>query len=148
MAQMRIAELEGLMSDLADLAALPEDVIFDILSAEADVAVRAEREEIERQWSGRHSVGISAKSIKKDRKLRGLGDGRIYHYINVYPSGERKRNGKSVRNAEIAFINEFGAPGRGIAARPAIATAIGKAQEEIFMAGEEAYDAYLDSKNL
>lgn len=148
MAQMTITALDGLISDLADLAALPEDEIYGILSAEADVAVRAEREEIKRQWSGPHSMGVSAKSIKKDRKLRALGEGRIYHYINVYPQGTRKRGRKRIRNAEIAFINEYGVPGRGIAARPAISISIEKAKEEIFAAGEKAYDAYLDSKNL
>lgn len=148
MAHVEVTGLVGLLDDLEALAGLPDSVVENILNAEADVIVQAQREEIERQWNGPHSMGISAKAIKKDRKIRGLGYGRLYHYINVYPQGERKRGQKSVRNAEIAFINEYGAPGRGIAARPAIAAANAKAEEAAVEAGAKVFDAYLDSKNL
>ena len=148
MAQMTVTGLNGLISDMSDLASLPEEVIEDILNAEADVIVEAQRAEIERQWKGPYSMDISAKSITKDSKVRGLGGGRLYHYINVYPQGTRTRNGKEIRNAEIAFINEYGAPARGIAARPAISTAIAKNEEKAEEAGARVYNAYLDSKNL
>ena len=148
MARMTVTGLNGLISDMTDLASLSEDVIDDILNAEADVIVQAQRAEIERQWKGPYSMGISAKSIKKDRKMRGLGRGRLYHYINVYPQGTRKRDGESISNAEIAFINEYGAPDRGIVARPAISVSIAKSEETAEEAGEKVYRAYLDSKNL
>lgn len=144
MAQLEVNGLDGLLEGLEALAGLPDSVGEDILNAEADVIVPAQRDEIERRWKGPYSLGISAQSVKKGEVKRT----RVGHSIYIYPQGERKRGGKSVRNAEIAFINEYGAPGRGIAARPAIAAANAKAEEAAVEAGERVFNAYLDSKNL
>lgn len=144
MAKLKANGMDGLLDDLEALAGLPDSVGEDILNAEADVIVPAQRDEIERRWRGSYSLGISAEAVKKGPvKQDGLGKS-----IYIYPKGERKRGGKSVRNAEIAFINEYGAPGRGIAARPAIAAANAKAEEAAVEAGAQVFDAYLDSKNL
>lgn len=144
MANIEVSGLNGLLDDLEALAGLPDSVGEDILNAEADVIVSAQREEIGHRWSGRYSEGISAEAVKKGPvKRNGVG-----HSISIYPRGTRKRGGKSVRNAEIAFINEYGAPGRGITARPAIAAANAKAEEAAVEAGAKVFDAYLDSKNL
>lgn len=149
MAHMTVDGLGPLIDDLSELAALPDDVVADMLNAGADVLVQAQQKEVQQQWNGPYSMGISSESIQKDRKVRTTKDiGVTGHSINVYPKGERKRGGKSVRNAEIAFINEYGAPKRGIAARPAIFTANEKAADEAVEAGERVYHAYLDSKNL
>lgn len=144
MAGMTVDGLDGLIDDLAALASLPDSVIDDVLNAEADVIVPAQQAEIQRSWTGPHSLGISAKSVKKGKVKKGK-DGRS---ISIYPQGSRKRGKTSTRNAEIAFINEYGAPQRGIAARPAIGTANAKAEQAAVEAGERVYHAYLDSKNL
>ena len=144
MAQLEVDGLNGLLEDLEALAGLPDSVADGILEAEADVIVEAQREEIGRQWKGPYSEGISAGAVKKGK----VKEGRAGRSITVSPQGSRKRGGKSVRNAEIAFINEYGAPGRGIAARPAIAAANAKAEEAAVEAGERVFNAYLDSKNL
>lgn len=144
MGNLTVSGLEELANDLAALARLPESVIDGMLSAEADVILPAQQEEIRRQWNGPHSLGISAKSIKKG-KTKKEKDGRS---ISVYPQGARKRGGRTTRNAEIAFINEYGAPGRHIAARPAIDTANKKKESEAVEAAERLYHAYLDSKDL
>lgn len=141
---MTVNGLDGLIDDLADLARLPDSVVDGILDAEADIILSAQREEIEKHWRGPHSAGISAKSIKKGKIKKGK-DGRS---ISVYPQGTRKRGGRIIRNAEIAFINEYGAPKKRIAARPAIDTANKKNEREAVDAGERVYHSYLDSKNL
>lgn len=144
MANMEVNGLDGLLDDLEALAGLPDSVGEDILNAEADVIVSAQREEIGRRWRGPYSEGISAHAVKKGPvKRKGPGQS-----ISIYPQGTRKRRGNSVRNAEIAFINEFGAPGRGISARPAIAAANAKAEQAAADAGERVFNAYLDSKTL
>lgn len=149
MAKMSVDGLGSLIDDLAALASLPDDVIDDMLNAEADVIVPAQQTEIQQQWSGPYSMDISAKSIKKDKKISTTKYVSITgRHINIYPQGERRRNGKSIRNAEIAFINEYGAPQRGIAARPALGDAVVKKEQEAVEAGERVYHAYLDSKNL
>ena len=144
MGSISVNGLDGLMDDLAELAELPDGVVDDILNAEADVILPAQREEIEKQWKGPYSLGISPKSIKKGKVKKGK-DGRS---ISIYPQGTRKRKKRTVSNAEIAFINEYGAPWRGIAARPAIGTATVKKEQEAVDAGERVYHAYLNSKNL
>ncbi len=144
MAGMTVDGLDGLMDDLEALAALPDQVAEDMLNAGADVLVPAQRAEIESRWRGPWSEGISAKSVKKGKVKKG----RSGHSISVYPQGTRKRGDKQVRNAEIAFINEYGAPGQGIAARPAINTANKKKEKEVVEAEEKVYHAYLDSKDL
>lgn len=146
MARMEVDKADFLIRDLEKLAKLPDKVIEDMLNAGADVLVPAQRAEIQRQWSGPHSMGISAKSIKKGKvKKTKNGLGRV---ISVYPQGTRKRNGKTIRNGEIAFINEYGAKERNIAPRHAIFTANKKAEEAAIDAAERVYHAYLDSKNL
>lgn len=144
MGRLTVNGIDALSDDFAALARLPESVIDGILDAEAEVITRAQREEIEKQWSGPHSLGISSKSIKKGKAKKDK-DGRS---LSVYPQGTRKRGGQTTRNAEIAFINEYGAPGRHIAARPAIDAANKKKEEEAVAAGERVYNQFLDSRNL
>lgn len=144
MAHMDVEGLDSLMDDFEALAQLPDSVIEGILHAEADVIVPAQQAEISRQWSGPYSMGISAKSIKKG-KVKKMPDGRS---LSVYPQGTRIRGEERVRNAEIAFLNEYGAPQRGIEARPALGDAVEKKEQEAVEAGEKVYHAYLDSKNL
>ena len=143
-AKMTVNGLDGLIDDLAELTRLPDAVVDDVLNAEADAIVEAQRSEISARWKGPYSLGISAQSVKKG-KVKKNRDGRS---ISVYPQGSRRRNGESTRNAEIAFINEYGAPKRHIAARPAINTANQKKEQSAVEAGEKVYHAYLDSKNL
>ncbi len=144
MARLAFDGLDSLMDDLDSLAHLPDRVVEDVLNAGADVLVPAQRAEISSRWRGKYSEGISAKSVKKS-KVKKTKDGGAVH---IYPQGTRKRGKKRIRNAEVAFINEYGAPKRGIAPRPAIAAANAKAEQAAADAGERVFNAYLDSKNL
>lgn len=144
MAHVTVDGLDMLMDDLAALTALPDSTLNGMLHAGADVLAQAQREEIAARWKGRYSMGISAGSVKKGDPATSW-RGRS---IAVYPQGERRRGKKSVRNAEIAFINEYGAPGRGIEARPAIYPAAEKSADRAVEAGERVYHDYLDSKGL
>ena len=143
-ARLAFDGLDSLMDDLDSLAHLPDRVVEDVLNAGADVLVPAQRAEISSRWRGKYSEGISAKSVKKS-KVKKTKDGGAVH---IYPQGTRKRGKKRIRNAEVAFINEYGAPKRGIAPRPAIAAANAKAEQAAADAGERVFNAYLDSKNL
>lgn len=144
MAHVEVDGLDALIRDLDALANLPDSVVDDMLHAGADVLVEAQRGEISKTWRGEYSLGVSAKSVKKgeiSKNWRGRS-------IVVYPQGTRKRGKESVRNAEIAFINEYGAPKRGIAARPAIFSANEKNADRSVEAGERVYHVYLDKKGL
>ena len=56
-------------------------------------------------------------------------------YADVTFSGTRTRGGKQVRNAEIAFLNEYGKKNQ--AARPFVGEAMTKNEEQIIRAGAE-----------
>lgn len=144
MGSMKTDGIEAFSNDLAALAHLPASVLANILYAEADVVLSAQRSEIESRWKGPYSLGISAKSVKKSRVKKGK-DG---YYISIYPQGSRKHGKKAIRNAEIAFINEYGAPKRDIRPRPALKDALDKKGDEAIAAGEKVYNKFLDSMNL
>lgn len=83
MGRLTVNGLDALSDDFAALARLPDKVVEEILDAEAEVILPAQREEIEKQWRGPHSLGISAKSIKKG-KVKKDKDGRS---LTIYPRG-------------------------------------------------------------
>ena len=68
--------------------------------------------------------------------------------IFVYPQGSRRRGkkGKTTRNAEIAFIAEYGR--RKQKARPFIRDANDACAEQTTQAAAKIYDSWLKSKNL
>lgn len=142
MARFDVYGIADLYSDLAALSDLPQSVSDEILNAEADVIVEAQKRAIAEMQHGPNYTGISAESIKKGRIRKGK-DG---PYISIYPQGSRNRKGKSYRNGEIAFVNEYGK--RGQPGRPAIRTANEQAADKATEAGIKVYNEFLDSKNL
>ena len=139
MGSINVVGLDGLISDLGDLAKLPDSVTDDILNAEADVIEAAQQAEAAKMWTGPYATGTTARSIKKGKvQRRGLDK-----LIIIAPTGTNKRG---TRNAEVAFVNEYGKKGQ--PARPAIRTANEQKEKEAVEAGEKVYHAYLDGKNL
>ena len=112
------------------------------LAAQADAVCwgsLAQRSEASRMWKGPYYTGTTAASIKKGKiKRTGLDKS-----ITVAPQGHNKRG---TRNAEVAFVNEFGK--RGQPGRPALKTANERKEQEAVAAGEKVYHAYLDGKKL
>lgn len=142
MGVLSVSGLGELSADLDHLAAIPESVVDGMLNASADVIVEAQRKEALRQWRGKgYDTGETAHSIKKGRVKKGK-NGRS---ITVSPQGTNK---KGERHAAVAFVNEYGAPGRGIRPRQAIRTATERATDEAVAAGEKVLGDYLDKKNL
>lgn len=139
MGNISVSGLDDLIGDLDELASLPDSVTDQMLNAEADVIEAAQRAEAARMWQGPYYTGTTAASIKKGKvKKTGLDKS-----ITVSPQGTNKRG---TRNAEVAFVNEFGK--RGQPARPAIKTANERKEKEAVEAGEKVYHAYLDAKKL
>ena len=137
MASLTVNGMDALLDDLDALANLPDSVIEEILEAEADVIVEAQRKTAREM--GVYDSGMTAASIKKGKvKKTGLD-----HSITVAPQGTNTRGD---RNAEVAFVNEYGK--RGQPARPFTRTANERAEKDMVEAGEKKYHAYLDKKNL
>ena len=143
MAKVEFSGIDQLELSFAEVAKLPDEVVDAMLDARADVVVAAQRQAAERMLRGPYDTGETARSIKKGKpKLR---DGQRVLYVT--PTGSRKRGkAKAVRNAEIAFINEYGT--RKIPARNFIRTANESCADAATAAEFEVYSRYLEEKGL
>lgn len=140
MAEFGVTGLDELMLSMQEIAQIPDDVVDEILNAQADVTVEAQK--AAGRQLGVEDTGITLQKLKKGRiKLR---KGQRVLYIT--PTGSRKRGKTRTRNAEIAFINEFGKNGQ--KARPFIKLGNEKSAEAATAAGFRVYDWWLKSKNL
>lgn len=165
MAKLYSDDWAGLMLSLEEIAELPDDVAEEMLDAEAEIVLAAQRSEAEKlgKYSGydthnntrdtsptnslpgqtrSYSTGELARSIKKG-KMQVKGGKRSKR---IYFSGSRKRGKTRTKNSEIAFLNEFGS--RTINARNFIRVANEKSADAAVEAAAKVHDAFLKSKNL
>lgn len=140
MADFGVNGLDGLMLSLEEIVELPDDVAEEMLAAEAEIVEEAQI--YAGMKMGVYRTGVTLSSIRRGKMKRGKDGGRVMY---VTPQGT---NDKGVRNAEVAFINEFGAPGRGIPARPFIKEGNELAADVAVEAAAKVYDKFLKSKNL
>lgn len=140
MAEISTSGLEELFADMAAIAEIPDEVILEMLTAEAEII--AEAQAAEARAMGVVDKGITAGSITFDKKLKVTKDGKA---ISVHPKGTRS-DGSRRRVAEVAFVNELGKEGQ--PARPFIGTANARKGDEAVQAAARVYDEFLKSKNL
>lgn len=140
MADFSCTGLDDLMLSMAEIAEIPDDVQDNMLNAQADVVVRAQQSKASSY--GVQDSGKTAESITKGKVKSGK-NGRVIH---VYPKGTRTRGKTTTRNAEIAFIAEFGKKGQ--SARPFIRDANESSAAETTQAAFTVYGNWLKSKNL
>lgn len=169
MANFDSAGMDGLILSLQEIMELPEDVVLEMLQAEGEIVADAQRKKI--RELGLVDSEQMLDSITVDEKLRSTGRyfGRPIRYINVYPKGTRKKKDGStqtavrkfrkrkkgatgsvreVTNSEVAFVHEFGAPGRNISATQWMRAANEGAADKAVDAAMKVYDKFLKSKNL
>lgn len=140
MAQLSCSGLEEFALSMEEVAAIPEEIVEEMISAQADVVVTAQKAKAVAY--GVRDTGFTEKSIKKGKPKVKNGVKCLY----VTPAGTRKRGKGRARNAEIAFVNEYGTKRQ--AARPFIRDANEESAEETTQAGFKIYDQWLKSKNL
>lgn len=140
MAEIGFSGLDELMLSMEEIAQIPDEVQDAMLNAQADVVTAAQKARA--RAYGVQDTGLVISSIKKGKPKRKKGVRVIY----ITPSGTRRRGKQTVRNAEIAFINEYG--DRRQRARPFIRDANEACAEATTQAGFEVYDKWLKSKNL
>lgn len=131
--------IDDLMLSMAEIAAVPEDIQDEMLNAQANIVERAQKSKGEAYGVHRAGSGVTLGSIKRT-KIKSGKDGRGLY---VYPQG---KNADGNRNAEVAFINEFGKKGQ--SARPFINDANESSAAQTTEAARKVYDAWLSSKNL
>lgn len=157
MAGIEYSSLDEFLKDLGEIAEIPDGVAEEMLQAEAEIAVEAQKQSAVEH--GLVDSGQLVESIRADKKMRTKGTAR---YVDVYPKGNRKkrtryrttradkaaRKSRPVRNAEVAFIHEYGAPKKHITAKKWIKKANDRAADRAVGAAAEVHDKYLKSKNL
>ena len=135
MANLSTSGLEEIIGGFDAIAEIPDEVVLEMLVAEAEVIAPAQEAEARAMLSGKYSTGETAQSISYDKKLKKTSDGRA---IYVYPKGTR-RHGNKRRAAEVAFVDEFGKQGQ---------PANEKAADPATDAAARVYDGFLKSKNF
>lgn len=141
MAEITFAGMEELLLSMEELAQIPEEVQDKMLNAQADVVVEAQKEKA--RVYNVQDTGAMIQSIKKGRVKRAKGGSRV---IYVTPTGSRKRGGKTVRNAEVAFVNEYGR--RNQQARPFIRDANETSANATTEAGAAIYYKWQEQNGL
>lgn len=139
MASFSVNGIDGLSLSLQEIAALDQETKKEILEAGAAV-VMAEQVRIGEAY-GVHRTGVTLSSIALTRK----------RYRSSNPSADITYTGENAdgnRNAEVAFINNYGAPKRGIEARPFITDANENSADKATEAEFEVYNRWLISKGL
>lgn len=166
MAKLSVNGLDGLISDFKGIAELPDDIVAEMLDAEASIvapAIQKEASELgmysgyasaagnERDTSETNYLPGQTRSYSTGELARSLRVGKMKTQKGVrqkyiYFSGKRKRGKTEIRNSEIAFFNEYGS--RNINARNFIWVAIHKVESPAVEAAAKIYDEFLKSKNL
>lgn len=129
---------------------LPVELIDKMLTAEADVIEPIIRENAEKMLSGPYSMRLTAKALT--RKNPGYGKDKTRQLIIVWcgtrteyiKKGAIKRR-TATRNAEIAFINEYGS--RNNPARPFIQDGIDRGEKSAFDNAERIFTNWQE-KNI
>lgn len=132
MAKLDVSGFDELELTLEEMADLPESVLDEMLDAQAAVIVAAQK--AKGAAYGIHRTGMTLDSIKAGSPKR-TKDGKS---ISIYPQGVNKDGN---RNAEVAFVNEYGK--RGQPARPFIRDANESAAGAAVSAAEQIYDDWL-----
>lgn len=133
MAKITFEGIDDTISLLDDLANMPDEIIDEMLIAGGEVAAEALRYSTLKE--GVFDTGQVYDSIT-------LGKPRKDKTIDVYFKGTRENS--KVRNAEVAFVNEYGVPSKKIAPRQFIRKAQEDAAEPATEAATRIYDEYMN----
>lgn len=130
--------IDRLYKDLSQVAKIPQKVQEDMVDAMGDVFAEAQKYTAATMLQGPYYRGDVASAVKKSRMKRNKSG----PYVDIEFVGESHGN----RNAEIAFINEYGKKKQ--PARPFIKTANTISDEPSKKAGFDVYDDWLKSKGV
>lgn len=140
MATLSFDGFSALELSLEQLAAIPPEVKAEMLNDAIDIIVDAQKAKAEAY--GVADTGMMIDSIKKGKPKIGTDE----ISIACTPEGTRTRVNTTTRNAEIAYINEYGKAN--VAARPFMRDANAEAEGPAVEAAEKKYHNWLDKIGL
>lgn len=141
MATLELQGFDGLEDAMRRIAEIPFPVTEEALGAMAEVAadkIRSTGESmgVRDPESDVHILDQITRSKPKQTNSGG--------YADITFKGSRLRHGTRTRNAEIAFVNEYGK--RGQQARPFIGRAMTQNEEAIQEAGEKVIGEWIETE--
>lgn len=144
MAKVVLKGFDELQDAFKNISSIPAKINRDAvraMGAVAVAAVKAQGEAMgvrdENNESGVHILDHIA--LSKPRKGR---DGNTKAFVTF--KGVRQRGNTRIWNAEIAYLNEYGAPRRGITARPFTLTAVERNADAIAAPGDEVIGGWIE----
>ena len=140
MAELSFSGFSKLELSFEQLAAIPPEVKSEMLNDAIDIIIDAQKAKAEEY--GVADTGLMIDSIKKG-KPEFQTDG---FSIACTPKGTRTRGKTETRNAEIAYINEYGKTN--IPAKPFMRDANAEAERASIEAAETKYWDWLDKIGL
>ena len=141
MAKLELYGFEDLDAAFARIADIPFEVTEDALDAMAEVAVDKIRSTGESMGVRDPESDVHILDKLKRAKAKQTRDG---GYEAITFEGSRTRNGRKTRNAEIAFVNEFGKDGQ--PARQFIGTGMARNEEEIADPGAKVIGDWIENE--
>lgn len=142
MASFELYGFDGLDDALRRIADIPDGVITRALDEMAEIAAdkivaQGESMGVRDPESGEHILDKVAPSGKAKRTDAG-------GYKMISFKGKRRRGRTDTRNAEIAFVNEYGKQGQ--TARPFIGTALNKNETAITDPAEKIIGDWIEQE--
>lgn len=139
MATLEIEGFDELNEALRRIGTIPEAVTVKALDAMAQVAAAKIKASGESMGVRDPESSVHVLDVIKPTKAKKTPEG---GYEDITFSGTRRRSGKRVRNAEIAFVNEYGT--RNQRARPFIGQAMTQNEAAIAAPGAEIIGDWIE----
>lgn len=146
MSQVILEGFDDLQKAFQSISEIPDGVLKNAVNAMGEVACRYVRREGEAMGvkdpeNSEHILDSIA--FSKPKKGR---DGNMKGFVTF--TGARIRGNTRTWNAAIAYVNEYGAPRRGIAARPFISTGMARGEKDITKPAEEIIGDWIEKTYL
>jgi len=141
MAYFSVSGLDELSAAFGRIGNIPWSVSEEALNGMAEVAADKVKAQGESMGVRDPESDVHILDTIKPVKAKQDDDG---GHQDITFSGNRIRNGKKVRNAEVAFINEFGKQGQ--PARPFIGTAMTKNEKAITDPGAKVIGDWIENE--
>ena len=138
MASFSVSGMDELQAAFGRISEIPWETTEKMLNAMADVAAAKVKTQGETMGIRDPESDVHILDKIKPAKAKKTDTGGRQ---DITFSGSRERNGTRTRNAEIAFVNEYGK--RSQPARPFIGTALAANEEAIANAGAEVFESWL-----
>ena len=141
MATLELQGFDGLEDAFRRISEIPFDVTAEALDAMASVAADAIRSTGESMGVRDPESDVHILDRIKPRKPKKTTEG---GYEMISFTGTRRRGNTTTRNAEIAFVNEYGKKGQ--PARPFIGTAMNRSADRIQDQAEKVIGDWIENE--